>query len=501
MKKRIISFILTMALIVCQSTVNPVHAGQSKTEPAAEAAPATEAVVTNVPTTSPTPAPTATPTPTKRPTPTPAVKMTNTQKTMSGIDYYKSSLTGISTKKLSKAEMKKLVGKYGTLYGTGMSLSDYKKAMQYKWIDCTDYIHKPVKVSVDITKTIDYDTYEKILKKLSRYDGVYLYKIGESQQGRNIYAIEIDVDSTKEKDTFIFTGQVHAREFAGGTYLIKMFADLIQKAQTDEKTMKLLKKYKYAAIPIINVDGRQALIDDPDAWTTSSGMWKAYINGTDGNRNYPGVLWGEVAKGNTLKWNISLKPSSENYSGKTAGSCPETKAVMKFIYHYTVVEKALCLLDMHQQGRAIYAGKEWPTEEQENDANKLRNKVLSFLNKNNSSKYKKADDEPKYGLNGTGSTITDYAVSVASGAKFSPAYGFSAYTDGKNEYIMMELGDLDNAKFKVDAPNPHFSTLTVEIGCGKRYLGNSQKTRNLLASEYTKYHFDKLLESLPNLTK
>ncbi len=299
----------------------------------------------------------------------------------------------------------------------------------------------------------------------------------------------------------MFTGQVHAREFAGGTYLVKMFIDLVQKAQTDKGLKELLRHYKYVAIPIINVDVREALINDPASWTSSSGLWKAYVNGTDGNRNFPGVLWGQVSKGNRLKWNIRLTPGGDNYPGKTAGSCPETQAVMKWLYHYIIVDKARCLLDMHQQGSIIYAGKEWSTRAQEKTAEELRKKVMSFLNRGNSSgrTYKIAEDEPEYGLNGTGSTITDYAVSLASGAKFSVAMGFSAYTDGEREYMLMELGDLDKAKFPINAPNPEFSTLTIEIGLGQKYLGNSASTRKLIATEYKKYHFDALLESLPEL--
>ena len=34
---------------------------------------------------------------------------------------------------------------------------------------------------------VSYEDYTKTLKRLSRYDGVYLYKIGKSSDGKNIF--------------------------------------------------------------------------------------------------------------------------------------------------------------------------------------------------------------------------------------------------------------------------------------------------------------------------
>lgn len=428
-------------------------------------------------------------------------KLPPTLRLMEKHDYIKESVTGISEEKVPVSTLNEKLSEYGKLYGTGMPYEEYKEAMGYEWIDCTDYKKNPTKITVDLTKNINYKTYVDTLKKLSRYDGVYLYKIGKSTEGRDLYAIEIDVESkNKDKQVFMLTGSVHGREFAGGSFTLKMFVDLVQKAQTDSSVMEILKNNKYVAVPIINVDVREEIIKNQKKWTTSGNeIWKAYINGTDGNRNFPGLAWGEVSKGNKLKWNIEPKATYANYAGDYAGSNNETKALMKWLYHYTIVEKATCLLDMHQQGRVIYAGKGWSSKAQEKRATKLRTNVLGFLNKGNSIKYIRIEDEPKYGLNGTGSTITDYAVALSAGAKFSPAYGFSAFTDGKKEYILMEINDVDDAEFKIKAPNPKFATLTVEIGYGKSYLGSTPSTRNNISKEYTKYHFNDLLVSLPKL--
>jgi hypothetical protein len=446
-----------------------------------------------------TPSPTTTPTPSPEPTKVPY--RSKTLEFMSTYDYIGKSVTGISTVKQSLKTLQNDLWAYGTLYGTGMPYEEYKEAMGYEWEDATQYDKKPVKISVDINQTMNYNTYVGILKKLSRYDGVYLYKIGETTEGRDLYAIEIDMASDYDKNVYMLTGQIHAREFAGGTYIVKQFVDLVQKAQTDKKTMELLKRNKFVAVPIVNIDGREAIINSASKWTTSGGgLWKAYTNGTDGGRNFPGLQWGEVAKGSYVKWSIAKKPGYANYPGAYAGSNSETKAMMKWLYHYTVVEQASFYLDLHQQGTIIYAGKPWQTKSQMQYSLDLRTGVMSILNNNSyKRKYSRVYEGQYYGLQGEGTSLTDYAVGLAAGAKFSPAYGFSAFTDGKKEYILMQIRDLDRTSLKIKTANKSFAAITVEIGYGVKYLGNSAATRSLLANEYKNYNFGKLLESLPKM--
>lgn len=453
-------------------------------------------------TTGPTEVPKPTEVPSVTPELTTAPFVPKTLQVMAKYDYVGSSVTDVSTKKLPIKDLQKQVKEFGTLVRDGMPYREYVAAMSYQWKDCTDYQSKPTKITIDITKTMDYKSYVDTLKKLSRYDGVYLYKIGKSTEGRDLYAIEIDVKSNKKKNVLMFTGAVHAREFAGGTFLVKSLVDLVQKAQTDQNTMKLLQSNKYVAVPIVNVDVREAIIKNQSKWTTYSGeIWKAYINGADGNRNFPGLSWGELTKGNKLSKDFLRKPAYAFYPGNYAGSNNETKALMKFLYHYIVVENAKCLLDMHQQGSVIYAGKEWAPKEQNQKGINLRKKVLDLLNQGVSGRTYKVIYEYSSGLSGNGSTITDYSCALAYGAKFSPAFGFLTFTNGKKETTLMEIGSMTKLKYKVDMPNPDFVTLTVEIGYGQNYLGNSVSTRKLLAAEYKKYNFDKLLTSLPNLVR
>lgn len=426
--------------------------------------------------------------------------LTTTLQAMQKKNYYTSSMTGLTDKKLPTNTIKNLLKPFGIYYGKGMPLSLYKRAMTNSWIDRTDYNNEPKKLTIDITKTLDYDSYVYYLKNLSRYDGVYLYEIGKSTNGRTLYSIEIDMDSEYEKEVFCLTGQTHTREFAGGVFILKQLYELVQKAQTNKDTMEMLKHYKFAAVPIISLDVREGIIDTPSKYTTSNGeLWKAYANGTDGNRNYPGLQMGQIYKNYTKKTTIASKPGYANYAGDYAGSCTETQAMMKWFYHYVVEEQALYHIDYHQQGSIIYAGKPWQTAKQLQRCKKLAYNIASVLNQGNRRKYSYVPEDSRYGLRGEGSTATDFTVSLAVGAKFSPAYGFYVFPSNNKEYPLIQVKSLATTKLVIKEANPHFATATLEIGSSTAYLGNSSYTRSLLAKEYKNYHFSSLLEALPKM--
>jgi hypothetical protein len=65
--------------------------------------------------------------------------------------------------------------------------------------------------------------------------------------------------------------------------------------------------------------------------------------------------------------------------------------------------------------------------------------------------------------------------------------------------MLLQVKDLDRKMIKVTPANKNFACITVEIGYGRSYLGNSSGARSLLAREYTRYHYDELLASLPKM--
>ncbi|MCR5330570.1 MAG: hypothetical protein K6E62_05195, partial [Lachnospiraceae bacterium] len=243
--------------------------------------------------------------------------------------------------------------------------------------------------------------------------------------------------------------------------------------------------------------GREGVAFDTDNYTYSGGeLWKATSDGTDLNRNFPGLSFSQIAKGNKKSKSIGTSPKKLYYPGDYGGCAGETKALMKFLYHYIILEKAPVLIDYHQQGLIGYAGKPWDTVAHQEACKGLANQMFSMMNSGNSYKYRWVGEVDAYGLEGMGSTLTDYASSIAYGAKFSPAYGFCVYTDGNKEYPLSAIPKMDESPVTVNAPNDTFRTMTFEIGYGPEYLGYSDNTLKLLDAEYTNYHFDKVLYRL-----
>ncbi|MCR5432174.1 MAG: hypothetical protein K6E95_06425 [Lachnospiraceae bacterium] len=428
---------------------------------------------------------------------------TKTLETINTFDYYSHSISNLSEDPLTFGEISALMKNYGTYIGSpGMSDDLYKEAMEQQWEDCTvrDKDFEPI--SFDITAAYTYNSLINILYMLSRIDGVNLYKIGKSTKGRPLYAIEVDIPSKKEKDTVLLTGTIHARETAGCTYIIKQLVDLLQ--DKSKKAKKVLSCTRFVAVPCVNPDGRDGVCFYTENYTYKSNeLWKATSDGTDLNRNFPGLSWGQIAKGYEKSDYINTSPKKLYYPGPYAGSAPETRAMMKFLYHYIVLEKASIYIDYHQQGRVMYVEKPWCSATQRELCSDAAEYFKTILNKgqkkSSSNKYILEKEEKEYGLNGVGSTMTDYACSIANGSKFSRAYGFNVYCTKKQEYPLIMIPHIDKTKKNLlEAPNPNLITFTFEIGWGKKALGYSDKTRKTLADEYKNYYFSEVLYELSN---
>ena len=426
---------------------------------------------------------------------------TATLRIVNHFDYYSDSISTLSEEPMTRKEISDAIAKYGKFIGPlGMPDDLYREAMEQKWEDATDRKNSFEPVDFDLNGRYTYNSMVNILKNLSRIDGVNLYKIGESTQKRPIYAIEIDIPSKEEKDTVILTGTIHARETAGCTYLIKELVDLLQSSSSAAK--KALKRTRYVCVPCVNPDGRDGVCFNTEDFTYKNGeLWKATGSGTDLNRNFPGLSWGMVAKGNDKSDYIGSSPQKLYYPGPYAGSAPETRAMMKFLYHYVVIEKASIYIDYHQQGRIMYVEKPWAPDSQQKlckDAAKYFQSILNEGQKKSSkNKYTTIGEDKDYGLNGVGSTMTDYACSIALGSKYSRAYGFNVYCTKNAEYPLIMIPDRDKtSKALLAAPNDRLITFTFEIGWGKDSLGYSNKARSLIADEYKTFHFDKVLIEL-----
>jgi len=413
---------------------------------------------------------------------------------MEDYDYYGNSITE-DNKSLTLDEIDKLV-KGGKKVVPGPSRGLYKKIMGKTWIDETAYKEPKKKIKIDLANRVQYATYVSYLKAFSRYDGVYLYNIGHTEEGRTIYSLVFDKEtgkSSKKKKVIIMSGLTHAREMAGGMYMLKYCEQL---SEHPTKYKKLLDNYKVVIVPWLNIDVSQAMINNPWSWNKQGGLYKANIKGTDLNRNYPALAGGWLADG--VPRLRTQKPCFGEYAGKSLGCAPETQAMMKWFYHYIAVEKAVAYIDFHQQGRIVYSSQSCVSAHQCSVNNKVGAKLAAHFGYSEIKQYSK---DARRDLDGSGETTTQFALSVSCG-KYSPKYGGYVYWDGEHELAPVTYVNPAGCKkkgYKLKQLNKNFLAYTVESGSGVAYTGGTKSAFKLNKSEYYSRHFDTFLNAIPNI--
>lgn len=149
-----------------------------------------------------------------------------------------------------------------------------------------------------------------------------LFIIGQSSEGRNIYALKISDNVSKKElseSSVLFNSMHHAREVMSPEIGLDIIETLITRYQSDLKIKSYVDSNEIWIVPMLNVDGNAKV------WRGSS-MWRKntnYGHGVDINRNYP-HLWGSCNGSSGWSW-------SSTYRGPSEGSEPETKALMKLV--------------------------------------------------------------------------------------------------------------------------------------------------------------------------
>ncbi|MBU2501810.1 hypothetical protein KJ682_10825 [bacterium] len=155
------------------------------------------------------------------------------------------------------------------------------------------------------------------------------WSIGQTHEGRDIWAFKVsdNPDVDEDEPEILIDGMHHAREIMASEFPI-MFAEyLAQNYGTDPEITWLVDNRELYLVPIVNPDG---VVYNETTNPNGGGMWRKNRRnngssyGVDLNRNYP-YQWGYDDVGS------SPTPSSDVYRGPTAGSEPETQAMMAFI--------------------------------------------------------------------------------------------------------------------------------------------------------------------------
>ncbi|NBX92968.1 MAG: hypothetical protein EB078_07065 [Proteobacteria bacterium] len=142
--------------------------------------------------------------------------------------------------------------------------------------------------------------------------------IGRSVEGREIWAVALTQKQSinKSKKTMLIDAMHHAREVMTTEVALDMIDYLTSHYQTDSQVKEWLDNYEVWVVPMLNPDGNHRVWNEENMWrkNTQGG------HGVDVNRNYP-YAWGSCNGSSGLK-------TSDTYRGHSAGSEPETQALM-----------------------------------------------------------------------------------------------------------------------------------------------------------------------------
>lgn len=378
---------------------------------------------------------------------------------------------------------------YGSITVPGMPESLYQSTLNPSWAKVSNN-GQYQEVSFNIAQAYSYADLENYMYNLANHYGVELFVIGKTLEGRNIYSISIDYPSDKPKATILLTGSIHARETAGGLFILKQYGELLKKADSDPRTKRMLESVRFVAVPIVNPDGREMVL------SSGNNEIKSNASGVDLNRNFPSINAGQLKNGIKLDEFYTNNPSLTGfYNGPYLGSEPETIAMMGWLNRYVPI--ASYYIDYHQQGGDAFAGKVWDTKQRFMEYKNFALQFKNFLNsKTKGGHYFYKESKNIDPINGRGGTLTDYATSIAMGFTYSPNLGRMALNIDGIDTPLMVFQDLDNYPKQYRPINPYIFVSTLEIGMGNEYLGYSAQTRELLKQEYDRYNFKNLLEYL-----
>lgn len=415
----------------------------------------------------------------QKPQPTPTVS-----KTPEPVIAVKEVKTGQKQPLLSLDEINEIYKKFGSMIVAGMKPEDYDHAMSIEW-QILDTPGDPEDLNIDLNAQMDYETLEKYILNLDKYKGVEVSVIGSSEQGRNIYMVKVDFVNDqapiKDKPIIMMTGNVHAREFAGADYMLKFLNETVKQAASDPYTKALLENVTIVAVPLVNPDGREMIIDGGDEDRKSN------ANGVDLNRAMPSANAGQLAADVDLYEDFSSNPGLDFFSGNNLGSESETQAMIKWFNYY--VPRAYLYIDLHQQGGITYYSKGFITRESDN----LSKSFAIMSNDLLLGGYPLRQDNVVYGFNGNGGTMTDYAKSVSEGLVYSYSLGRMVLDADGVETPLICFRDLDDQLQYYNPINKNFRSICIEIGRKPSFLGSDKNARENRNNEYYTYGWESFL--------
>jgi murein tripeptide amidase MpaA len=176
------------------------------------------------------------------------------------------------------------------------------------------------------------EVYQKLDEMYSSFPSLITekYEIGESIEGRKIYAVKISDNPNIDEDEpeVFFNSLIHAREPQGMMVLIYYMFYLLENYGIDDEATYLINNREIYFVPVFNVDGYEYnRTTDPNGggyWRKNRRLNSDGSFGVDLNRNW-GFEWGYDNNGS------SDIPSDPTYRGTTPFSEPENQVVRDFV--------------------------------------------------------------------------------------------------------------------------------------------------------------------------
>jgi hypothetical protein len=171
-----------------------------------------------------------------------------------------------------------------------------------------------------------YTTYAELTATLNSYkarfpDILSVESIGKSHEGRDLWAVKItnNINASDPKPAVLFNAMHHAREVMTTEVALDVIEQLTAGSATNSVVQEWIRRNDIWIVPMVNPDGNNKV------WTSNS-MWRKNMRegyGVDINRNHP-YAWGTCNGSSGSSW-------SDTYRGPSAGSEPETQAMMGLV--------------------------------------------------------------------------------------------------------------------------------------------------------------------------
>ena len=216
---------------------------------------------------------------------------------------------------------------------TGMDAANRRYVYVCKRCGIKGYIAFPAPEDVYTANSLL--RYNEMVSTLSKLETIYPELIRISSAGKSVRGLDLPLVEFGRGSRYIFlNGNIHAREYITTNYLLEMLDEYAYAYVKNTRiggyaVRSLLDAFTLVVLPCSNPDGRaMAIADDV--------QYKANANGVDLNRNFP-IYWSSYS-------------DDGYYGGPSAGSEPETQAIMKVLRDYPFE----LVLDCHTAGNAIY---------------------------------------------------------------------------------------------------------------------------------------------------